>query len=74
MVARFEPQKDHPTLLRALSGLTHLPWEIDLVGDGFLIEPMRSLAASLGLTGRVHFVGQRTDVASILSKAQLKSS
>ena len=70
MVARYGPQKDHPTLLRALAGLLDLPWELDLVGDGPQADETRALAASLGLQGRVHFLGQRMDVDRILAGAQ----
>jgi glycosyltransferase involved in cell wall biosynthesis len=71
MVARYGAQKDHPTLLRALAELRDLPWEVDLVGDGPLIEQTRALAASLGLAGRVHFLGQRMDVDRLLARAQV---
>ena len=70
MVARYGPQKDHPTLLWALAGLLDLPWELDLVGDGPQADETRTLAASLGLEGRVHFLGQRMDVDRILAGAQ----
>ncbi len=71
MVARFGPQKDHPTLLRALAGLQHHSWELDLIGDGPLMGQMESLAASLGISGRVRFLGQRMDVDQILASAQV---
>ena len=71
MVARFGAQKDHPTLLRALSGLMEHPWELDLIGDGPLMAQMESLAASLGIAGRVRFLGQRMDVDQILASAQV---
>jgi glycosyltransferase involved in cell wall biosynthesis len=71
MVARFEPQKDHATLLGALAELADFPWELDLVGDGPLMSPMMSLAASLGLGDRVRFLGQRMDVDQILAQAQV---
>ena len=71
MIARYGPQKDHPTLLRALAELGDLPWEVDLVGDGPLIGETRALAASLGVAERVHFLGQRMDVDRILSRAQV---
>jgi glycosyltransferase involved in cell wall biosynthesis len=70
MVARFGPQKDHPTLLRALAGLQDYPWELDLIGDGPLRAPMESLATTLGIGERVRFLGQRLDVDEILSQAQ----
>jgi glycosyltransferase involved in cell wall biosynthesis len=71
MVARPGPQKDHPTLLRALAGLTDQPWEVDLVGDGPLMGETHALAAALGIGGRVHLLGQRMDVAEILAGAQV---
>jgi glycosyltransferase involved in cell wall biosynthesis len=71
MVARFEPQKDHATLLRALGGLSHHPWDLDLIGDGPLRPAMDSLATSLGIRNRVHFLGQRRDVDRILAQAQI---
>ena len=71
MVARFGAQKDHPTLFRALAGLQNHPWELDLIGEGPLMGDMRALATTVGLSGRVRFLGQRTDVDRILSQAQL---
>ena len=71
MVARYGPQKDHTTLLRALAALRDLPWEVDLIGDGALIEETKALAASVGLADRVHFLGQRKDVDQLLSRSQI---
>lgn len=71
MVARYEPQKDHPTLLRALAGLKDHAWELDLIGEGPLMSQMESLAATLELGDRVHFLGQRMDVDQILAQAQI---
>ena len=71
MVARFQAQKDHASLLRALGGMRDRSWELDLIGNGPLAEDMQSLAASLGLDGRVHFLGRRTDVDQLLSRAQI---
>jgi glycosyltransferase involved in cell wall biosynthesis len=71
MVARFEAQKDHGTLLRALGGLLAHPWELDLIGDGPLRMEMEALARRLGITGRVRFLGQRTDVDRLLAQSQV---
>jgi glycosyltransferase involved in cell wall biosynthesis len=70
-VARFEEPKDYRTLLTALSQLTDLPWTINLVGDGPLLRLAQRLAADLGLSGRVHFLGTRSDVPRLLADAQL---
>jgi glycosyltransferase involved in cell wall biosynthesis len=71
MVARYGPQKDHPTLLHALAGLKELPWELDLVGEGPLRQEVEELTRALGLGDRVHFLGQRMDVDRILAGAQV---
>jgi len=71
MIARFGDQKDHGTLLRALAGLGDQAWTLDLIGEGPLMARTRALAESLGLGERVRFLGQRMDVAELLSKAQL---
>lgn len=71
MIARFEAQKDHPTLLRAMAGLQAHSWELDLIGEGPLMGGMQSLAAELGIADRVRFLGQRMDVAQILAGAQI---
>jgi len=70
-IARFAPQKDHDTLLRALAELADLEWSLDLVGTGPLQEQAERQAASLGLSPRVHFLGLREDVPELLAGAQI---
>jgi glycosyltransferase involved in cell wall biosynthesis len=71
MVARFEPQKDHATLLHALAGLMDREWHLDLIGDGPLLADAQKLAERLGLAGRIRFWGQRMDVDARLAEAQV---
>jgi glycosyltransferase involved in cell wall biosynthesis len=71
MVARFEPQKDHATLIRALGGLRDLAWELDLIGGGPGMPAMQGLAGELGVADRIRFLGQRMDVHQLLADAQL---
>jgi len=71
MVARFEEPKDHATLLQALAGLRHLPWQLELVGDGPRETGIRDLAESLRLSGRVHFRGAVRSAAAALAEAQI---
>lgn len=71
MTARFQPQKDHPTLFRALAGLPDRSWTLELVGDGPDMEDCRSLAEELGISDRVVFSGQRRDVAERLAAADI---
>lgn len=71
MIARFQEQKDHRTLLQALKGLEDLPWVLDLVGDGPLLTEIQDLSAQLGLDSRVHFLGQRMDVPALLTQSDI---
>ncbi len=70
-VARFEPPKDHATLLEALALLPGLEWQLDLVGDGPGESAARARAARLGLSGRVRFLGAQEVVAAVLSRAHI---
>jgi glycosyltransferase involved in cell wall biosynthesis len=70
MVARFEPQKDHDSLLHALAGLKQHAWQLDLIGEGPLLVRAHNLARDLGIADRVRFLGQRSDVAALLAQSQ----
>ncbi len=68
-VARFHPVKDHATLLRAFSIVAASRPDVDLLlaGDGPLRLDLESLARTLGLAGRVRFLGVRHDVPDLLA-------
>jgi glycosyltransferase involved in cell wall biosynthesis len=68
-VARFDPPKDHPTLLRAVRRVPDA--ELVLVGDGDSRPAMQQLASDLGISDRVHFLGRRVDVPQLLKMADL---
>jgi glycosyltransferase involved in cell wall biosynthesis len=75
-VARFHPQKDHPTLFRAAARLQRERREFLLLligGDPFHgLEPeMRAQVAALGLDDRVRFLGIRDDVPDLLAASDL---
>jgi glycosyltransferase involved in cell wall biosynthesis len=67
-VARFHPVKDHHTLLHAFARVAASRPDSDLllVGDGVLRPQLEALVQTLGLDGRVRFLGVRDDVADIL--------
>lgn len=65
MVARVDPMKDHATFLdaaRQLAGRRDVAFV--LVGKG--VDGLASQVNALGLTGRVHLLGVRSDVATIM--------
>lgn len=71
MIARFEPQKDHATLIQALAGLPDLPWTLDLIGDGPLLPAVTRSCEEHGLAARIHFRGAVEDVTPLLARAQV---
>lgn len=68
MVSAFRAQKDHKTLLQAMSLLGD-GYELFLAGDGELRGQMENFCKELGLEERVHFLGNRSDVPSLLKSA-----
>ncbi len=70
-VARLSPEKDFPTLLRAVARAAEAVPDLRLkiVGDGPERGALERLSADLGLTPRVAFLGERTDVPALLRSA-----
>ncbi len=71
MVARFAGQKDHSTLLEALSGLLFMEWRLLLVGAGELEPRVRAQVVMLGLGERVRILPAGTNVSCLLMEAQI---
>jgi glycosyltransferase involved in cell wall biosynthesis len=68
-IGRLTAIKDHALLFRAFqqpSGMPAPP-HLCVVGDGELAEPLRELAAELGIADRTHFLGFRSDLERILA-------
>jgi glycosyltransferase involved in cell wall biosynthesis len=68
MVARFEPHKDQPTLMRAVSLLRSrgIHVVVDLVGDGTRRAEYEELSRQLGIGNQVRFLGVRRDIPDLL--------
>jgi glycosyltransferase involved in cell wall biosynthesis len=72
-VARLDPVKDQPTMLRATRRVVAvLPeFRLDIVGDGPERRNLESLARDLALTANVLFHGDRRDVQLLLRRPQV---
>ncbi|MDQ2900361.1 MAG: glycosyltransferase, partial [Acidobacteriota bacterium] len=70
MVARCARQKSQIMLLRAMAPV-NLPFQLIFVGDGPTRSHLENEAARLGLADRTEFLGNRRDVAEILSGADI---
>jgi glycosyltransferase involved in cell wall biosynthesis len=72
-VTEFIPRKRHADLLRGFSLLDEArpPGAVHLVlaGHGPLLDDMRRLAARLRIAERTHFLGQRSDVPTLMRGA-----
>jgi glycosyltransferase involved in cell wall biosynthesis len=69
MTARFSPQKQPITLLRAMAPL--LNTECWLIGDGPNLGEARDAARQLGIEHRVRFLGQSNDAPALLEQCQI---
>lgn len=67
-VARFDPVKNFPGLIKAFAGVKRkgIDARLLLVGDGPQMEELRALVDDLGLKRDVLFTGRRTDVPQCL--------
>ena len=65
-------QKNQVALLRAFSRCdSKYDWELHFVGDGPDRPHLESVARQMGLSDRVRFLGERSDVPELLRKAQV---
>jgi glycosyltransferase involved in cell wall biosynthesis len=71
-VAMFRPEKGQAELLATAALLPRtLDWQLWLAGDGPSLEPCRRLAANLGLTDRVRFLGWQATPESLYTAADI---
>jgi glycosyltransferase involved in cell wall biosynthesis len=72
-IANFREQKDYPTLLRAYRQVVdgRDDFHALIVGQGPLADDVRRWHAELGLAGRVHILGYRTDTADLLAASDV---
>ena len=66
-VGRLKAPKDFLTLIRALTALPDVPFEVLIVGDGPDREDLETEIRRLGLESRVRLAGERSDVAELLA-------
>lgn len=73
MVARLDPEKDHATFLRAAARVLASRPDADFVlaGDGVERSNLERLAGELGISVRVYFLGDITDVPVLLRRAAI---
>ena len=68
MIARFDRQKDHETLIKAFQGLDA---ELILIGDGPTMLKTQQQVEKLEMSKQVTFLGFRQDIAQILAEVQI---
>jgi len=70
MVARFREPKDHEVLLRAFANVPPGP-RLRLVGDGPMRGQAERLARELGIRDRIAFMGDRSDISTLLASSEV---
>ncbi|WP_322757172.1 glycosyltransferase [Synechococcus sp. CBW1107] len=73
MVARLEPHKDQPTLIRAAALLRDhgLPLQVWLIGEGSCRAQLEALIVDLHLQNQVQVLGSRRDIPELLAQLDL---
>jgi glycosyltransferase involved in cell wall biosynthesis len=66
IIARLTEQKAHRVLFEAMTHSNLSGLHLIVVGDGELRDELKSRAETLGIAGRVHFLGARRDLGNIL--------
>ena len=69
MIAEFIPRKRHVDAIRAFSQIKHREAHLLLAGDGDLQHEIEQLVRQHNLDSRVHFVGFRRDIPTLLRAA-----
>lgn len=64
MVARFSKVKDQGTVIKSIKQCPDV--DVVFMGDGETMQSNKDLADSLGVTDRVHFLGNRKDVIALI--------
>ncbi len=67
MVARFDSQKDHETLIKAMNFLDE-KYILSLAGEGVNLERIKNLVKKYNLENRVKFLGFVKDIEKIYQK------
>lgn len=70
-VGRLSEQKNFALLFQALALLPHRNWVLLLVGEGEQRSALVSLAAEIGLSEHIRFLGRRNDVALIMQASDV---
>jgi glycosyltransferase involved in cell wall biosynthesis len=69
MVARFDKQKDHETLIKAFEPIKNA--RLDLLGEGAKLEEIKTMVSQMGMTDRVNFQGFCSNVLEILPQGDI---
>lgn len=70
-VGRLDTQKNPWMLMKAFAGVSDPRSHLVFVGDGYLLPQLRETVRAKGLDHRVHFLGERFDIANCLAAADI---
>ncbi|MDR1581253.1 MAG: glycosyltransferase [Synergistaceae bacterium] len=66
MIAEFKPNKRHADAVNALTRMGHSVAHLAFAGEGPVKESIQHMVKSLGLSKRVHFLGNLKDVCPLI--------
>ena len=68
-VAEFTARKRHNETIAAFAKLDRADVHLAIAGSGPLMESMQQLAVELGVADRIHFLGNRKDIPTLMKAA-----
>jgi glycosyltransferase involved in cell wall biosynthesis len=68
-IAEFTARKCHSDTIRAFAKLDRATVHLAIAGSGPLLESMKQLAVELGVADRIHFLGRRGDIPTLMKAA-----
>lgn len=69
MVARFDAQKDHATLIKAFKSIKNA--HLELLGGGPKLEEIKTMVDQMGMADRVNFRGFCSNVSELLPQGDI---
>ena len=70
-IARFDKQKDHETLIKAMNLIKTYSWKLYLVGSGPSEDKIKEICKRNELESRIVFLGRRHDIVNLLNASDI---
>lgn len=71
MIAEFVPRKRHKDVINAIAMANNPHIHVAFAGDGPLLDKIKSMTLTAGVSTRIHFLGQRHDIPALIAASHM---